>query len=331
MDVAPTPVSERLARAGRLVQMAAQAGAQVIVLPEVFNTGYVYSDANFYLAEPSDGATVAWMRETAVRLDVHLAGSLLLRERGEIYNALLLTAPDGRTWRYDKRYPWGWERGYFRPGRGASVAHTDLGDVGMLICWDTAHRNLWRAYAGRVDMVIASNSPPDVSNPIWRLPDGSRVTMDDTLLGKTRFKGETHCVFGPMLAEQAAWLGVPVVSAGMSGRFQSAIPNGRAFLLSTLPLAPRLVTHLRHADGIMVESAMTPCCKIVDAQGRTRAEATQEQGETFIVAEVTLAGAKAAPRGPQPPSRIMALSYVLSDVLLPLLAISNYWRNVKNG
>ena len=125
MEVAPAPVPERLPRFGLLVQAAAQPGARLIVLPELFNTGYAYSDANFRLAEPPDGATVAWMRATAARLDVHLAGSLLLRERGEIYNALLLMAPDGRTWRYDKRYPWGWERGYFRPGRGVTVAHSE--------------------------------------------------------------------------------------------------------------------------------------------------------------------------------------------------------------
>ena len=43
MDVTPAPVQERLARAERLANEAAQAGARLIAFPEVFNTGYAYS------------------------------------------------------------------------------------------------------------------------------------------------------------------------------------------------------------------------------------------------------------------------------------------------
>jgi predicted amidohydrolase len=136
MDVAPAPLKERLARAERLANEAAQAGAKLIAFPEVFNTGYVYSPENYALAEPLDGPTFTWMRQTAARLNVHLAGSILLRDQTDIYNALLLVSPDGRFWRYNKNYPWGWERAYFRDDHQTVVAHTDLGDIGMLICWD---------------------------------------------------------------------------------------------------------------------------------------------------------------------------------------------------
>ena len=108
MDANPAPTGERLARAERLVGEAAAAGAQLVVLPELFNVGYGYSAANHRLAEPPAGPTIAWMKETAARLNVHLAGSLMLLDGDEAYNALLLLAPDGRTWRYDKNYPWGW-------------------------------------------------------------------------------------------------------------------------------------------------------------------------------------------------------------------------------
>ena len=100
MDITPAPVNERLTRAERLANEAAEAGAQLIAFPEVFNTGYVYSPENYALAEPLDGPTSTWMRQTAARLNVHLAGTFLLHDQTDIYNALLLVAPDGRFWRY---------------------------------------------------------------------------------------------------------------------------------------------------------------------------------------------------------------------------------------
>ncbi|MEJ2150675.1 MAG: carbon-nitrogen hydrolase family protein, partial [Chloroflexota bacterium] len=167
MDANPAPTAERLARAEPLVIRAAQAGAQLIALPELFNTGYAYSDENHARAERLGGPTTTWMRETAAHLDVHLAGTLMLLEQGDIYNALLLFAPDGRMWRYDKNYPWGWERGYFREPHGSRrtvVAETDLGDFGLLICWDLAHCGLWRRYAARVDMMVICSCPPQVTD-----------------------------------------------------------------------------------------------------------------------------------------------------------------------
>ncbi len=47
MEVTPGPVSERLERAGKLIAQAAQAGAQLVALPELFNTGYAYRDSTF--------------------------------------------------------------------------------------------------------------------------------------------------------------------------------------------------------------------------------------------------------------------------------------------
>ena len=139
MSAEPGPVTERLARAEVLITRAAKAGAQLAVLPEIFNTGYVYSDANYSRAEPPDGLTVRWLKDVARRHNIHVAGSLLLLGEEDIYNAMLLVAPDGRVWRYDKNYPFMWERIYFHEGSSITVADTSLGQLGMMVCWDIAH------------------------------------------------------------------------------------------------------------------------------------------------------------------------------------------------
>ncbi len=329
MDANPAPIAQRLARAGQLVAKAAEAGAHLIVLPELFNSGYAYDDANFDLAEPIDGATATWMRDTAARLDVHLAGSLMVLDNHEVYNALLLFAPDGQMWRYDKLYPWGWERGYFRAGGRTVVAKTGLGDLGLLICWDVAHAGPWRQYAGSVDMMLIASCPPDLTAPVYHFPDGSRVTADDMGPFMASMKGLEQRVFGDIINQQAAWLGVPAVHTVASGHIQTGIPNSRAALLVFLPVAPWLVKHLWQADKMWLSCDMVPGCKVVDNQGRALAELTQDEGETFTIAEVMLAVEKTSPQDPQPRLGLPWQAYFVSDILLPALAMPVYRNGLR--
>ncbi len=329
MDANVAPLTERLARAETLVSQAAATGAQLVVLPELFNLGYAYADENFHRAELLDGPTATWMQTTAARLRIHLAGSLLLLDEDEIYNALLLFAPDGRMWRYDKHYPCAWERAYFRESDRITVAHTDLGDIGMMVCWDAAHTELWRRYAGRVDLMLIASSPPDILNPIYHFPDGARVTADDMGPLFCRMKDVAPQVFGATIDQQAAWLGVPAVNTVSCGQITTAIPNVRAAFLAILPLSPALVKHLPYVHHLHAAYTFVPGCKIVGADGRVLAELTQEQGETFTSAEVVLPEAHPIPRGRQPSPPVSRPAYWFADVLLPGLVQGVYRRGAR--
>ena len=329
MDASLAPTPERLRRAERLVSRAVEAGAQLVVLPELFNTGYGYTDENFRRAEEIDGQTVTWLREMAIQHRIHLAGSLMLRDEPEIYNALLLFTPEGRMWRYDKSYPWGWERGYFRGRKGAVIAKTDLGDLGLMVCWDTAHRSLWRRYAGRVDMMVIASCPPDVTNPTFVFPAGGRITFDDFGRVGASLKGAGRRLFGEMVNQQTAWLGVPTVQTVGTGRIQTGIPNGFLSLLAYVPLAPKLIKYLLQANKAQLACGFVQGCKIVDGRGNPQSELEQAQGESFTLAEVSLPDEKPQPRSPQPPSLLPGLAYLSSDVLLPLFALPVYRRGTK--
>ncbi len=134
LNAVPAPVTERLEHAESFIAQSAALRAQLVILPEVFNTGYEYSDDNYARAESLDGITAQWMKKTSARYRVHLAGSFLRKEGNEIFNTLLLVAPDGNAWHYDKNYPWVWERAYFRERKNIAVADTSLGKIGFLIC-----------------------------------------------------------------------------------------------------------------------------------------------------------------------------------------------------
>jgi predicted amidohydrolase len=331
MDANPAPTAERLERAERLVTEAADRDAQLVVLPELFNVGYTYADSNHRRAEPLAGPTVNWMRDTAAYLNIHLAGSLMLLDHAEVYNSLLLFAPNGSMWRYDKNYPWGWERGYFRPGDGITVAETDLGRIGLMICWDVGHLDLWQQYAGQIDLMLISSCPPDVGNPIYHFPNGDQVTMDQMgpLIAPLRRGGRR--VFGNMLNEQTAWLGVPAVNTVGCGHIETNIPNGFGSVLSMVPAAPWLIKYLPQANRMRLACDFVPGCKIVDATGQVVTELRQDAGETFTLAEVTLADERSQPKGPQPRSRLSFLTYLTSDTILPLLTIPTYRRGLRRA
>ncbi len=329
MDANPAPTPERIQRAERLVGQAVSAGVDLVVLPELFNTGYGYTAENYNRAEPIDGPTTTWLKEAASKYQIHLAGSLMLLDEQEIYNALLLFAPDGRMWRYDKTYPWGWERAYFRGRKGITIAETDLGDLGLMICWDVAHPHLWRQYAGRVNLMVISSCPPDVTNPTFVFQNGDRVTFDDFGRVGKLLKNSGRLLFGDMVNQQTAWLGAPAVQTVGSGHIRTKIPNSLLSLITYLPVAPRLIKYLPQVRSVQLECGFIQGCKIVDHTGKVQTELEQSQGETITISEVTIPDAKTKPEKPQPKSLLPKISYLSSDILLPLLMLPIYRRGVR--
>jgi predicted amidohydrolase len=332
MDAMPAPLDERLQRAEKVLMQAAQAGAQLVVLPELFNTGYAYSDVNFQLAEPLNGVTSSWMKATSARLGIHLAGTILLLEGGEIYNTMLLFSPNGQMWRYDKNYPWAWERAYFRGRRGMTVAQTDLGDLGLMICWDLGHLNMWRQYAGKVDMVVIASCPPDGPNGSYDFPNGDKIDFND-LGAMASIKDVGRQFFGEMVNQQARWLGVPVVNSGAGGRVLTNVPKAGALLRNFGLFSPRLLKLLPRADQMQMSCGMIPSCKVVDAEGCVLAERAPSESEGFAISDVTLADSKPVPTGrqPNPPmNRLMAqMSYFNADTWVPLMMRSVYQNGLK--
>jgi hypothetical protein len=333
MDAMPAPVGERLARAEQIVAQAAQAGAQLVVLPELFNTGYAYTDDNYRLAEPLNGITSKWMRATSGHWGVHLAGALLLLDGGDIYDTMLLFDPNGHMWRYDKNYPWAWERAYFRGRRGMTIAKTELGDLGLMICWDLGHLDLWKQYAGKTDMIVIASCPPDGPNASYEFPDMEKLDFNDIapVLGSAKDAGKQF--FGEMVNQQAKWLGVPVVNSGASGQVQTHLPKAAALLRILSLFAPRIIKLLPKAESLRMSCDMVPSCKVVDADGCTLAERMPTEGDGFALSEVTLADSKSSPkeRQPNPPLNRMVTRIALfnSDLMIPAIMRSVYRDGLK--
>lgn len=329
MDAGFTSKEERLARAEAILLRAVAQGAQLLVLPELFNTGYVYSDAVYGLAESVDGLTAAWMRHFSAVHGVHLAGTFLRRDEGEIYNTLLLTAPDGREWRYDKCYPWMWERAFFRGGSGVVAADTDLGRLGLLICWDVAHTALWKQYAGQVQMIVVCSCPPLAHHMSLHLPDGKQAAFADLGLAQRAMQHSADETFGALLRRQTVNLGVPVVNTTGTGTFRSHLPMPGISFMGFAAAAPRLWKYLRQAEQVQVQAGYFQETFLADASGEVLARVSAGE-EGFVIAEVELPDSPPPSKGKPPAYGLSVFSY-LFDRYANLLLAGEYRRKKKVG
>ncbi len=98
------PAGNRAYYAGLIEPLAGR--TDLVVLPETFTSGF--SNEAIAHAEDMRGPTVAWLRETARRLDAAVTGSVQLHADGAhgtgVYNRMLFVTPDGEARHYDKRH-----------------------------------------------------------------------------------------------------------------------------------------------------------------------------------------------------------------------------------
>jgi len=145
MHSGPDP-DQNVERAVEFVRDAADQGAQVICLPELFRTQYFCQRedaALFDLAEPIPGPTTARIAEVAREKNVTVVVSVFeKRAVGVYHNTAAVIESDGTlNGIYRKMHipddPLYYEKFYFTPGDlGYKCFSTRHGSIGTLVCWD---------------------------------------------------------------------------------------------------------------------------------------------------------------------------------------------------
>lgn len=155
-----------------LAQRALDGGAQVVLFPELASCGYDLPNLAA-LAEPLDGPTAEAMAELAASHRAYVAWGMAERHGERFYNTLALAGPAGTLLaRYRKTHliPLLGEPDHFAPGDEVVVVPTDIGALGLAICYDLRFPGLFqRMMAQGAEILLVAAQWPQVRAEHWRI------------------------------------------------------------------------------------------------------------------------------------------------------------------
>lgn len=215
-----TETDTNVEKAARYIANAAEKGAELVLLPEIWNVGYFEFDDYAANAERIDGPTATRMAELAGSHGVYLhAGSIVETDGDNLYNTSLLFGPDGeRIDFYRKMHLFGYESqesDLLTPGERISVADTEFGTVGMTTCYDLRFPELYRALRDEgADLFLITSAWPQARLDHWRLLNRTRAVEEQTYLAAANLTGRNGGVeLGGNSLVVDPW-GVPRSNAG---------------------------------------------------------------------------------------------------------------------
>lgn len=131
----------------------------VIILPEMFNTGFTMNPAPF--AENMEGDTLQWMKKISHQKNAALTGSLIIAEGNGYYNRLIWMLPDGSYSYYDKKHLFtlAGEENFYKAGKKRLIVEFKGWNICPMICYDLRFP-VWLRNTENYDcLIIVANWP----------------------------------------------------------------------------------------------------------------------------------------------------------------------------
>lgn len=193
--------------------------AELVVFPETVTTGYetdLTPEELWDLVDDVPGKITGDIQSMAKELGVYVVWPSYRRgaERGVVYNSAILIGPDGGiVGIYDKTHPAPWERrdggGWVEVGKRADVFETELGTIGMIICYDGDFPELSRLLAVKGAEIIIRASALQRSYDIWYITNTARAYDNHVYVIASNLVGpDAHSNYGfghSMIVNPIAW------------------------------------------------------------------------------------------------------------------------------
>jgi 5-aminopentanamidase len=153
-----------------VVDAIARADADIVVVPELATSGYVFDSAAEAreLARPAEAALAPWIEAAGESV---VAGGFAELDGDVVYNSAAIVDSSGVLGVYRKLHLWHDEKSWFVPGDAfPPVVDTRVGKLGLCVCFDVEFPEIVRGLALRgAELVCVPTNWPDEGRP-----DGER-------------------------------------------------------------------------------------------------------------------------------------------------------------
>jgi predicted amidohydrolase len=161
--------SANFARVGQFAEESAKEGVDLLILPEMFSTGFSMNPR--VTAEDSNGKTACFLRDLAKRHSMAIVGGLVLKgssDKGR--NAALVVARSGddiATYTKTHLFSFMGEDRYHEPGTGPVVFDYEGMSCACFICYDLRFPNIFQAVAQQCQIFLVIASWPAARQEQW--------------------------------------------------------------------------------------------------------------------------------------------------------------------
>jgi len=184
----------------KIEQAAVQAkrkGAQLLILPELSLTGYVVRDEIYGLAEDIPGPSTRRIETLAKKTGLHIVFGMPEVSgdtKATLHNTAVLVGPKGLIGKYRKMYlpthSVFEEKRYFRPGYQPAVFKTDLGKIGLIICYDIYFPEVVRlARLEGAQLIVCISASPSVRRTFFEVLTAARAIENVAFLAFVNLVG----------------------------------------------------------------------------------------------------------------------------------------------
>jgi predicted amidohydrolase len=175
-----------------LIKRAIQVNASIVVLPELFNTGFYpesYEQVEENLEDELD-----FVLRLSERRDITIVGSVAERDEGRLFNTAVVIHRGEILAKYRKThlFPLNEERKYFVPGEKLAVVDSPVGKLGLMICYEVRFPEIARYLAKKGAEIIAVPAEfPEERINHWRVLLRARAIENQCyVLGANCAEGE---------------------------------------------------------------------------------------------------------------------------------------------
>jgi omega-amidase len=159
-----------------LARETRDAGAQLLVLPEMCTTGFTMDAATY--AEDFDGPSVRALASIAAEHGLWIVAGISMDRQGKFLNSAIAFSPDGSiAATYDKQRLFGYaqETSIYSGGSGPCVIDVNGVSLGLFVCFDLRFPELFRQVGPDVDALVVIANWPSSRQRHWEVLTQARA------------------------------------------------------------------------------------------------------------------------------------------------------------